>query len=97
MSNSSISRMLKLQTRLRASRDRFYVMSGIFLLATIGILFNIVNGIVLGDALLADSKQTFMLLLACIAGCYFSYRAGKRCSDQMEGESRRWKQRVKVE
>ena len=96
MSNASISRMLKIQARLRASRDRFYVISGIFLLSAIGVLFYIVNGLVLGDALFVENRQTFMLLLACIAGCYFSYRAGQRCSIQMDGESRRWKQRIKV-
>ena len=89
MSNASISRMLKIQARLRASRDRFYVMSGIFLLTTFGALFKIANEPVLGNST--------MLLLVCIAGCYFSYRAGKRCSVQMAGESRRWKQRLKAE
>jgi hypothetical protein len=89
--------MLKIQARLRASRDRFYVVSGICLLLVIGILVRIANEVVLGDALMQDNRQTFLLLLACVAGCFFSYRAGGRCRTQMEGETRRWKENLKGE
>ncbi len=89
--------MLKIQARLRASRDRFYVISGICLLLVIGILVRIVNEVTLGDALLQDYQQSILLMLAGMAGCYFSYRAGVRCRTQMEGEARRWKQNLKGE
>lgn len=87
--------MLKIQAKLRASRDRFYVMSGIFLLVAIGIVFKIVNELMAGDGPVINYQQSLLLLLACIAGCYFSYRAGVRCRNQMEGETRRWKQNLK--
>jgi len=71
-------------------------MSGILLVSSFGILFKIVNELILGDGLFVENKQTLILLLACIVGIYFSYRAGRRCGVQMEGESRRWKERLKA-
>lgn len=94
MSNSSITRMLKIQTRLRASRDRFYVMAGILFIFSLLVLFKLFNALVLADELIANNIQAILLLLASWAGGYASIKAGMRCKMQMDGETRRWKERV---
>ena len=96
MHNSSISRMLRIQSRLRVSRDRYFVVAAILSICSLGVLFKLGNDLLFRESVSGTGLQVVLLFLACLAGTYFSYTAGNRCRAQMAGETRRWQDRIET-
>ena len=94
MAHSSISGMLKIQTRLRTARDRYFVMSAGFAIVALGLVYKLVNALFKQNILIGQQQGSILLIIACAVGAYFSYKAALRCSAQMKGETRRWQKRV---